>query len=127
MTTLQAPAPDYATTIILPSCEMGDFRRTNSIVELRKSIVGTPINTFVTNRGEQRTLELDIKLTRYKSWELFRYFEIHGSDKMRLENYDGEEFIGYLKVNPLELEKIKRILVADSEEEVNVKLEFETV
>jgi hypothetical protein len=127
MITLQAPSPAYATTLILPNPRLGDMRRNESTVELHKSIVGTLINTYVQKKEDQRVFELNFDLTRYKSWELWRFYDYHGSDKMRLELYDGEEYFGYLNINPLELEKVSRSLTADSVEQVSVKLEFQTI
>lgn len=122
------PAPSQL--IFLPNPDFGDMTRLGSTVLLKRSMNGAVINTHVIRRPNTRTIEMSFELTRLKSLEFIEFFKRHGSELMKLvRDYwnVNEELIGYLKVNPVELEKTERSLVSESIERVNLRLDFETV
>lgn len=121
-----APYPTICTLMYLPSAEWGDIERLESTVQLKRSMNDSTKVTHVSARENSRTLEFQFLLTRYKSLELIEFFKIYGADKVRLVIRGQDPRIGYLKINPLELEKMKRSLVSDSLEEVSCTLTFET-
>lgn len=131
MIKLFASHPAYKQLIFLPNPDFGDITRLGSTVLLKRSMDGSAVVTHVVKRPDSRTLEMTFELTRLKSLEFLEFFKKHGSELMKLvRDYwqdDQEDLIGYLKVNPLELEKAQRMLVANSVERVNVQIEFETV
>lgn len=130
MIKLFASHPAYKQLIFLPNPEFGDITRLESTVQLKRSMNGSTIVTHIVKRPNSRTIEMSFQLTRYKSLEFLEFFKRHGAELMKLvRNYwnDGEEeLVGYLKVNPLELEKTERALVAGSLENINVRADFET-
>lgn len=134
MIKLFASHPAYKQLIFLPNPEFGDIARLESTVQLKRSMDGSVIVTHTMPRTESRTLELQFEMTRLKSLEFIEFYKLHAAEKMKLvkridfdpEN-DEESFIGYLKVNPLELEKLARSVYGDSVEKVAVRVDFETV
>ena len=122
-----APYPTVSVMMYLPSAEWGDTERLESTVQLKRSMNNSTKVTHVSVRENSRTLEFQFLLTRYKSLELIEFFKIHGADKVKLVIRGQAPRIGYLKINPLELEKMKRSLVSDSLEEVSCTVTFETI
>jgi hypothetical protein len=112
--------------IFLPSSEWGDIERVESTVQLKRSMDGQTVVTHVHKVPNSRTTELNFLLTRMKSLELFEYIKAQGAKQMTLEINDLDPKIGYLRVNPFELEKLSRSKVAGSLEEVKCQLSFET-
>lgn len=98
-------------------------------MQLKRSMDGSRIITHVRKLPNSKTFELSFSLTRYKSLELLEFIKIHLADKMKLitDSDEATSRIGYLKINPLDLEKVGRGLVSDSIETVSVRLDFETV
>lgn len=131
MIKLFASHPAYKQLIFLPNPEFGDITRLESTVDLKRSMDGSVIVTHVLPREDSRTFEFQFELTRLKSLEFLEFFKRHGAEKMKLvkridfnEEEDEEEFLGYLKVNPVELEKIQRSIVAGSKEKISIRIDY---
>lgn len=121
-----APFPDEKAFIVLPNPEMGDIQRSESKVQLKRSMNGAVSVTHIKKLPNIRSYEYNFVLTRLKSLEFYAFFEIFGALKMRIEHENDTERIGYIKINPLELAIEKRALIGSSKEEVNVRFDFET-
>jgi len=125
MIIFMAPVPDYLIRIVMPNPEWGDMQRGISTVQVKQALDGSVV-THVHRIPNARLFELKFQLTRLKSIEFLEFYQRFGGDKMQMELY-SEVKVGYLKINPLELEKTKRALVALSLEQIDVSLSFETV
>lgn len=129
-----ASHPAYKQVIFLPSPEFGDITRLNSTVQLKRSMNNATIVTHIVKRPNSRAFELNFNLNRLKSLEFLEFYKRHGAELMKLVRRVDflptgtiEELIGYLKVNPLELEKVERELVSESKEKVSLRVDFETI
>lgn len=105
--------------IFLPAAEWGDFERVESTVQLKRSMNNEVKVTHVHKLPNFKTTQLTLKMTRIKSIEFLEFYKIHGADKMTLEIPNLDPKIGYLKINPMELEKLQR-------GEVDCQIEFST-
>lgn len=122
-----APHPDYRILIFLPNAEWGDTQRLESTTRLHRSMDGQTHVTHVRRLPDIRALELQLTLTRLKSLELLSFFELFGAEKMKLEFDDSTSRVGYLRINPMELEIVRRAIIGSSKELVSTTLDFETV
>lgn len=122
-----APHPDYKIVIFLPSPEWGDVQRLESNIQLKKSMDSSVVVTHIRKLTNIRSYELNFNLTRLKSIEFYNFYNYFAAEKIKLVLLDGTEKIGYLRINPFEIEVMKRALVGDSIEEVSVKIAFESV
>jgi len=127
MIQLFAPHPDAKQLMYLPNPEWGDVERLESTMQLHRSMNGAVVVTHIRKQVASRSYELDLQLTRMKSLEYLEFLAIWSGVKMKLVDHHAIERIGYVKVNPVELEKIRRSLVSDSTEAVSTRMEFETV
>jgi hypothetical protein len=126
MIQLFAPHPDYKILIHLPNAEWGDVQRLESTMQLRRSMNAEKTITHVRKMPASRVYEVNLNLTRLKSIEFMGFFELFGATLMKCV-LDDEDKIGYVRINPLELEIIKRAIVGSSVEEVHTRFDFETV
>lgn len=126
MIKILAPHPAYSQILFLPSCEWGNVQRAVSTSQLKRSMNGETVATYV-RKVQGYTLEMSFVLTRLKSLELLEFFKKFSSEKMKLIDQNNNNWIGYLQVNPLELEKINRAVIGNSLEDVSTRLNFETV
>jgi hypothetical protein len=127
MMTISAPYPAFSGQIVLPSPEWGDFQRQQHTVIIKRDMFGVVIQTFKRITQDNDTLSFEMKMTRHKSLELLEFYRIYIGEKMLLINHHNVEYIGHLKMNPLELEKSARSLVGSSVEEITVRFEFEEI
>lgn len=118
-----SPHPDWKQVLHLPNPEWGDVERLESTVQLKRSMNGNTVVTHIRSVPNSFTNEMDFELDRLKSLELLEWFNIHAGSLMKLIDHNGVVRIGYLKVNPLDLEKVKK---ANSTEAVRVRLDFES-
>jgi hypothetical protein len=127
MLRIYAPDPAPKAVIALPDPEWGDTQRLESTMQLRRSMNGQRIITYVRRKENCRTYELSLVLTRPKAEEFIRFFELFGSQKMKLEFDKDTSKIGYIKMNPIQLEFVRRAVNCDSYEEVTTEFAFESI
>lgn len=122
-----APYPGEQIFIVLPNPEMGDIQRLESKMILKRSMNGAVKVTHIKKMPNVRSYEYNLLLTRLKSLEFYAFYELFGSEQMRIEHDNDVDRIGYIRINPLELDVSKRSLVGSSIEEVSVRFDFETI
>lgn len=122
-----APYPDERAMIILPNPEMGDVQRLESKVQVKRSMNGNVVVTHVKRLPNIRSFEYLFNMTRLKSLEFLNFYELFGAEKLRIEHDDASSLVGYIRVNPMELDIAKRALVDTSVEEVTLRFDFETI
>jgi hypothetical protein len=121
-----APHPVFEVLIYLPNPEWGDFRRSESTIQIHRSMNSAATITHVKRRQKSFTQEMEFVLTRLKSIEFMNFFEKYIASKIKMVDQDGNTRIGYLKINPLQYDLAQRAIVSQSVEEVSIKLELET-
>lgn len=126
---LKISAPDVASKgiIFLPDPEWGDVQRLEQTMLLYRSMNGNKVITHVQPVTNIRTFEYSFILTRFKALEFINFYNIFGSQRMKLEVDANTIKVGYLKVNPLELEYIRRAVQCTSNEDVSTQFAFESV
>lgn len=127
MIRIYAPYPAPKITILLPDPDWGDVQRLESTSVLHRSMNGVRIVTYVRKKVNCRLYELSFELTRPKAEEFINFFKLFGSKVMKLEFDQDTSVVGYLKINPAELEFVKRSVLCTSYESVSVKLSLESV
>ena len=110
--------------ITLPSPELNDTRNQLNSVQLERAMDGTVVTTVKRVTGEKRSFQLI--LTRKKSIELYRFLQLYIDEKLTIL-WGSETLVGYVLGDPVELDILRRAEVCTSVEEVETKLEFQTV
>jgi len=122
-------APDVASRIVImmPDPEWGDVQRLESTLQLYRSMNDAKKITHIRKMPDVRTYELTFLLTRLKALEFINFFERFGAERIRIELDKDTSRVGYLKVNPTELEYTKRAVSCNSLEEVLTRFDFENI
>jgi len=125
MIQLLAPHPNYEAIILMPNPAWGDFRRLVSTVQVKRSMTGQTIVTHVQKYEDLRSFDLSFELTREKSLEFLAFCDSHLGSLTKMIDHRDDEFIGYLQVNPIELEKVRS--GKSLGEVVTISFQFESV
>jgi hypothetical protein len=127
MLRIYAPDPAPRIVIALPDPEWGDTQRLESTMQLHRSMNGQKIVTHTRKKLDCRSYELNLLLTRIKAQEFITFFEMFGAERMKLEFDKDKSKIGYIRINPLELEYVKRAVNCQSYEEISTRFDFESI
>lgn len=123
---LFAPFPDSEAAIVMPMFAMGDTERMDSTVNVQKRFDGG-LHTHVTKQLDSRILNWNFTLTRMKALEFKEFYILYAGKVWRfLDTVTDQTWTGYVKVNPATLNMVARGKIADSEDVVQVEIEFET-
>lgn len=110
--------------IVLPSPELNDTRNALNTVQLERAMDGTVITNVKKVTGELRAY--NFILSRRKSIEYYRFMALYLGEKLTII-WNGEQLIGYVQNNPIELNIVRRAVVCESVEEVEVSLSFQII
>jgi len=103
---LQAPYPQVAASVILPSAEHDDKENALGDMRIKRSMDGTR-RTYV-YRSDDRRLAYTFDMTREKGLELQEFLELYNAEHIRLQNWKGEIWDVQLLTNPLEFTQNRR-------------------
>lgn len=120
-----APAFFTAHIMELPEPELGDGERLENRTSVGRSLSGVSYSFVISQPN--RTYSWSFDLTRYKAIEFWHFYQLHKADLIRVDRNGEDQLVGYLKINPLVLEMLKRGPLADSIDVVKLEFEFETV
>lgn len=124
MIEIYAPHPNWEHVIFLPNPEWGDFRRLNLTTQVKRSMTGNTIITHVQKHEDLKSVEMSFTLTRMKSLEMLAFLDLHIGHLLKIVDHRDDVHIGYMQVNPLELEKVRK---GTNGEQVKLNLNFESV
>ena len=123
---ISAPYPLVKTVLFIPSPSLGDLERLESTVQHHQAMDGSYI-THVKKHFESRTYEGQFEFTRRKALEFKEFYRLYSQDTWQIVRHDGSVLIAQLKLNPLNLEMVRRGVIAGSNEVVPLTLTFETI
>jgi len=103
---LQAPYPQVAASVILPSAEFNDKENALGDMKIKRAMDGTR-RTYV-YRSNDRRLAYTFDMTREKGLELQDFLETYNAEHLRLQNWKGEIWDVQLLTNPLEFTQNRR-------------------
>lgn len=118
-----APHPMTDIVTIMPSAELGDLEQQRHQVQLKRMTDGTHKTHIIINDG--RLYSWLFIVTRMKALEFKALYQLYAGEPWKVITHDDTEIVGTVHVNPLNLEQIGRGVVADSHEQVLLKLDFE--
>lgn len=121
----RAPFPDIATVVVMPRPELRDAEIPETRVQLKTAMDGT-LRTHVIKQPNRTTYKWIFDLSRKKGLELWEFIRIHAANPWEIVR-DSDSIIVNLKVNPVELEMLKRAVHCTSKDNVNLTLEFEKI
>lgn len=110
--------------ILLPSPELADTRNQLNSVVLNRAMDGTVITYVRRISGSLR--QYSFLLTRKKSIEYYQFMQRYLGQQVTIL-WLSETLVGYIKVNPVELDIVRRAVVCDSKEEVETGFTFQTI
>lgn len=127
MIQVYAPHPDAESILVLPTPEFGDGERPESRIQIKQAMSGR-LQTHVTQKQlEAITYRWSFVLTRMKALELWEFINLHVGKSWRIAWTGRPSIVAVLKVNPLQLNVIRRSVIAGSLETVTIDLEFESI
>lgn len=106
-TVFKAPWPNFKVTSILPNPQFKDIRKTESSVQIKRTMTGRVV-TYI-KPSDRITLTLPFKLTRMKSLELENFISSYQSTKWHITLYDGSEWEALLIGEPVIREAVARL------------------
>jgi uncharacterized Fe-S cluster-containing radical SAM superfamily protein len=114
------PYPTNTHTLNIPDPEFSDTLRNESTVVIKRSM--TNVKKTVVSKTTNNVRKYTFVLTQLKALELVKYYEDHCAVQWLM----GAEH-GYLKINPLAFNSIRRSAIALSNDAVTVDIEFEVL
>lgn len=111
------------TIITLPSPNLGNAHALDVNVSVKRMMDGS-INTYV-KKTSFKTYRYTFLLTRGKALEVLEFFKIYAGTKLKVTNDNASFFVGYILLNPLELEMQRRAVAQNSVEDLDLELSFE--
>lgn len=120
---ISAPYPFVQNAIIFESPDMRDTETLDSQVGLLQAASGK-LYTHVTRKG--RTYSFAFFPTRVKALEFFNFYDEFSAERWLIERTEGPALTGWIKLNPLQLEMVRRGATCDNNDTVSLSFEFET-
>lgn len=114
------PWPNPVHELYLPEPDLGDSVRNESTVIIKRSMANTKKTVICQVPNNVRNYRFE--LTQAKALELLKWIESHPAQQWSLDKQ-----VGYLKVNPVELAYVRRGKVDNSNDVVQVEIEFEVL
>lgn len=99
---LQGPFPAYQTTVVMPSEEFGNTNGLKSSVQTMRTMDNT-LYTFVKPKRGRRGYQWDFVVSKEKALEVKAFVDLYLSKLIKAIDHNGDEYIGHLTMNPLEL------------------------
>lgn len=127
MIQIYAPHPDAESILVLPNPELGDGERPESRIQIKQAMDGNLITHITQKQLTAITYTWDFVLTRKKALELWEFISLHTGKIWKITWPGRNDLIVVLKINPLQLDMIRRSVIADSVEAVAINLQFESV
>lgn len=124
MIRLEVPFPAVEAIVSLPNAVFGDSRALRGTLGIKRMMDGSR-RTHIKGRAGRKRLRYDIELSREKALELYMVIEELPYAKMKLTATDGEQYVGYLEVNPVEFEGVARAKNSPGDEKYRVTILFD--
>jgi len=102
-----APYPTIKVTSVLPDAEFGDGRKSESSVDIKRTMIGRVI-TYIKTSAKQ-TLTLTFQLTRMKDLELDQFIQSFHTTEWQLTLHDGSIWRAKLVGEPIKREAFGRV------------------
>jgi hypothetical protein len=124
MLRLEAPAPGYQTTVLLPSPEWGDSVEVASSLTTIRAMDGT-LYTYSKQREGRKRLQYSFVISRAKALELRAFVKVYYRTAMRITDHNDDVWEAYLQSNPFNEAGQSKALDFPGGETMTVSLEFE--
>lgn len=99
---IQAPYPLMQSTLLLPSPEEGNQKNLASTVQTMRSMNGK-LYTFVKSKRGRKVHQWDFVGTKDKGREAVQFINLYAGNLVRITDHNGDNHLGYVTINPLEL------------------------
>jgi hypothetical protein len=100
---IQAPYPLMQSTLLMPSPREGNQRNLAASVQTMRSMNGT-LYTFVKNKRNRKVLQWDFVGTKDKAREAIEFVKLYSGGPVRATDHNGTNHIGYITINPMEVD-----------------------
>lgn len=100
---IQAPYPLMQTALVMPSPRRGNTRKLAATVETLRAMDGT-LYTYVKGKRNRKVHKWDFTGTKDKAREAVQFVREYSGGLVRVTDHEGSTILGYITVNPLEIE-----------------------
>jgi len=100
---IQGPFPGYKSTVIVPNPEMGNSKNLASSVQTLRTMDGT-LYTFIKRKRGRKIHKWEFITSRDKAQEVKAFFDAYISNVIRIVDHEDTAHIGYMTLNPIELQ-----------------------
>jgi len=100
---VQAPYPLVQSTLLLPSPREGNQKNLAASVQTMRSMDGT-LYTYIKSKRERKVWQWDFLGTKDKGRESVEFIKLYAGGPVSVKDHEGISHIGYITINPLELD-----------------------
>lgn len=100
---IQGPYPGYKTTLLLPSPQVGNTKNLASTVQTLRTMDGT-LYTYIKRKRNRKVHLWEFITSRDKSQEAKAFADAYMGNVIRATDHEEVVHIGYVTLNPLELQ-----------------------
>ena len=102
MFVISAPYPLLKTTVLLPSALEGNNRALQSSVQTLRAVDGT-LRTYILRKRGRKAHNWDFLVSADKAREVKEFIRLYTGSVMRVVDNNGDAYLGWMTMNPLEL------------------------
>lgn len=100
---IQAPYPLLQSSLVMSSPRSGNQKNLASTVQTMRSMNGT-LYTYVKGKRGRKVWQWDMVVTKDKARETIQFIKLYSGGIVRVTDHEGVVHIGYVTVNPLEIQ-----------------------
>jgi len=104
---IQGPYPLMQSTLLMPSPREGNQKNLACTVQTMRSMNGT-VYTFVKDKRGRRVWQWDFVGTKEKGREAIEFVRRYSGGLVRATDDDANTILGYITINPMEVEGLGR-------------------
>ena len=100
---IQAPYPLLQSSLVMPSPKIGNQKNLASTVQTMRMMDGS-LHTYVKGKRGRKVWQWDMVVTKDKARETIQFVKVYSGGVVRVTDHEGVAHIGYVTINPLELQ-----------------------